>query len=113
MDAVPASGENFVRIGLVADIPDQFIVWRVEDSMNGDSEFDNAEARAEMAAGFGDGVDRFGAEVIGQNFKLGIGQGFHVGRDMHPVEDGLRSCGWFFLCLHAVTLFFRVCLFSR
>ncbi len=65
-DAVAPAGEDLVRIGLVADVPDQLVVGRVEDVVQRDREFDDAEAGAEMAAGLGDGVDRLGAQFVGQ-----------------------------------------------
>jgi hypothetical protein len=40
-----------VRIGLVADVPDEPVVRRVEDVVQRDGQFDDAEAGAEMAAG--------------------------------------------------------------
>ena len=58
-DAVAAPGEDLVRIRLVADVPDQPVAWRVEDLMQRDGKFDDAEAGAEMTACDGDGVDRF------------------------------------------------------
>ena len=50
-DAVAAAGQDLVRIGLVADIPDQPVVRRVEDVVQRDRQLDDAEAGAEMAAG--------------------------------------------------------------
>ena len=50
-DAVAAAGQDLVRIGLVADVPDQPVVRRVEDVVQRDSQLDDAEPGAEMAAG--------------------------------------------------------------
>ena len=50
-DAVAAAGQDLVRIGLVADIPDQPVVRRVEDVMQRDRQLDHAETGAEMPAG--------------------------------------------------------------
>ena len=44
-DAVAAAGEDLVRIGLMADVPDQPVVRRVEHVVQGDRQFDHAEAR--------------------------------------------------------------------
>ena len=46
-DAVAAAGQDLVRIGLVADVPDQAVARRVEDVMDGGGQFDDAEAGAE------------------------------------------------------------------
>ena len=50
-DAIAASGQDLVRIGLVADVPDQPVGRRIENVMQRDGELDHAEAGAEMAAG--------------------------------------------------------------
>ena len=50
-DAVPPPRQDLVRIGLMADIPDQAVSRRIEHVVNGNREFDNAEAGSEMTAG--------------------------------------------------------------
>ena len=50
-DAVTASGEDLVRVGLVADVPDQAIVGRIEDIVQRNGQFDDAQAGAEMPPG--------------------------------------------------------------
>ena len=69
-DAVAAAGQDLVRIGLVADVPDQAVVRGVEDGVEGDGQLDDAEAGAEMAAGHRDGVDHLGAQLVGQLAQL-------------------------------------------
>ena len=64
--AVAAAGQDLVRIGLVADVPDQTVVRRVEDVVQRDSQLDDAEPGAKMAAGVGDGVDQLSAQLIRQ-----------------------------------------------
>ena len=63
-DAVPAAGQDLVRIGLVADVPDQPVARGVEHVMNGRSQLDHAEAGAEMPAGNGNRVDGFLAQLV-------------------------------------------------
>ncbi len=69
-DAIAASGENLVRIGLMADVPDQPVGGRIENIMQRHGELDHAEAGAEMAAGDGDSVDRLPAQFVGDLPKL-------------------------------------------
>ena len=57
-DAVAAAGQDLVRIGLVADIPDQAVVGRVEYVMQGDGQLHHAEAGPEMAAGHSHRIDK-------------------------------------------------------
>jgi hypothetical protein len=42
--------QNFMRVGLVADVPDEAVGWRLESVMEGDGEFDRAQARARVPA---------------------------------------------------------------
>jgi len=58
-NAVAPAGQNLVRIGLMPDVPDQFVGRRIEHGMQRHREFDHAQARAEMATGMGDRVDGF------------------------------------------------------
>ena len=69
-DAVAAAGQDLVRIGLVADVPDQAVARRVEDVMERDGELDHAEPGAEMAAGHRDGVDGLLAQLVGELAQL-------------------------------------------
>jgi len=59
-----------VRIGLVADVPDDAVVRRVEDVMQRGGEFDHAHAGAEMATRDRHGVDQVGAQLIGELAQL-------------------------------------------
>ena len=65
-DAVAPAGEDLVRIGLVADVPDQPVARRVEDVVQRDGQLDHAEPGAQMAAGHRDRVDRLGAQLVGE-----------------------------------------------
>src|SRR5205807_3726402 len=64
-DAVAPPGQDLVRIGLVADVPDQPVMRRVEDVMQGDGQLDDAEPGAEMPAGDRYRVDQLGTQLIG------------------------------------------------
>ena len=63
-DAVAAAGQDLVRVGLMADVPDQAVARRVEDVVDRGGQFDDAEAGAEVAAGHRHGVDGFLAELV-------------------------------------------------
>jgi hypothetical protein len=64
-DAVAAAGQDLVRVGLVADVPDQAVARRVEGVVDRGGEFHDAEAGAKVAAGYRNGVDGFLAEFVG------------------------------------------------
>ena len=63
-DPVPASGNDLVRIALMADIPDQPVFWCVEDIMDGSRQLDHAQAGTQMSAGCGYGIDHFGTQLV-------------------------------------------------
>src|SRR5260370_177954 len=65
-----AGRDDFVRMGLVADVPDQPVPGGVEDVMQRHRELDHAQAGAEMAAGDRNGRDRLLAQLVGQLAQL-------------------------------------------
>src|SRR3569833_3212488 len=50
-NSVTTTSQDLMWISLMADVPNQTIVRRVEDPMQGYGEFDDSEARTKMAAG--------------------------------------------------------------
>ena len=71
-DAVAPSGQNLVRIGLMADVPDDAVARRVEQVVQRDGQLDDAEPRPEVAAGDRDGVDRLLAQLVRDLTKLAL-----------------------------------------
>ena len=67
---VAPSGQNLVRVSLMAHVPDDAVVRRVESIMKRDGQLDRAEARARVAA---DARHRFKnvlANLIGDLLQL-------------------------------------------
>ena len=62
----------------MTDIPDQPILRRVEDIMQGNGQFHGAEIGREMAAGAGDRFNQKGPQLLGQGRQPGFGQGAQV-----------------------------------
>ncbi len=87
-DAVAAAGDDLVRIGLVADVPDQPVFRRVEHVMDRDGQFDHAEAGAEMPAGLADRRDHLLPELVRQLAQLVRLELAQVGRGIDSVEQG-------------------------
>ena len=88
-DAVAAAGQDLVRIGLVADIPDQPVIGRVEDVVQGDRQLDDAEPGAEMAAGDRHRIDQLGAQFGGKLRQIALRRSCaQVGRDADLVQQG-------------------------
>ena len=100
-ETVAAAGENFMRIGLVADVPDQPVIRGIEDVVQGDGQLDHPQAGGEVPAGLADGGEDFGAEFVRQPGQVGDRQATQVGRGVDEVEKFLvvlvhvfRRQGW-------------------
>ena len=85
-DAAAPAGDDLVRIGLVADVPDQPVLRRVEHVVQRHRELDHAQPGAEMAAGDRDGGDRLLAQLVGELAQLVGLQPTDVGRNVDGVE---------------------------
>ncbi len=58
LELVAASGQDLVRIGLVADVPEQPVMRRVEHVVKRDRQLDRAQTGREMPAALGHRVDQ-------------------------------------------------------
>ena len=74
-------------VGLMADVKDESIGGRVEDSVEGEGEFDDAEVGAEVASGLGEGLDEMGADFGSQGGHLVGVQSLEVGRRMDRLKQ--------------------------
>ena len=79
-DAVAPPGQDLVRIGLMPDVPDQPVVRRVEDRMDGDRQLHHAQRGAEMTAGDRHRVDRLRPQFVRQLPQLLRREVAQVGR---------------------------------
>ena len=98
-ESLEPAREELVGVGLVACVPDDPILRRVEQAVERDRDLDDAERRAEVAARLGDGRDDRVPDLLRQVLELGLGQPLEVGRAGQPGEDLDRtlvrahSCG--------------------
>ena len=67
VDGVAAAGEDLVRIGLMADVPDDAVVRGVVEVVQGGGEFDHPQPGAEMAAAASDRFDQISAQFVGRS----------------------------------------------
>ncbi len=86
-DAVAPAGQNLVGIGLMADVPDQTVVRRVEDVMQRDRKLDDAQPGAEMPARDRDGIDRLLPQFVGDLAQLAGLEAAQVARYFDLVEQ--------------------------
>ena len=80
-------GEELVGVGLVTGVPDDPVRRRVEEPVEGDRDLDDAEARAEVAAGLRDGRDDRVPDLRGERLELRLGQPAEVGRAGEAGEE--------------------------
>ena len=90
MRGAPA-GQDLVRVGLVADVPDQPVVRRVEDVVQGHGQLDHAQPGAEMPAGHRDRVDRLLPQLGRQLRQAGTAEAAQVAGLVDLVEERGRG----------------------
>ena len=66
VEPLVAAGQQLVRVGLVAGVPDDPVARRLEQAVEGERQLDHAERRAEVAAGRRDRLDDRLADLLGQ-----------------------------------------------
>ncbi len=82
-----APGQYLVHIGLVADIPHQLVLRRVEDGVQGDGQFHRAEIGRQMAAGLAHRFDQELAQLGRQLRQLFALQFAQVVRAVDGIEQ--------------------------
>jgi hypothetical protein len=60
--------------GLVAGVPEDRVVGRIEHTVQRQRQLDRAEIGPEMAPGFGDGLNHEVTDLAGQLIEVGIAQ---------------------------------------
>ncbi len=85
-NAIAATGQDLVRLALVANVPDQTVIGRVENIMDRGREFDDAQASAQMAAGYRNCRYGFSAQFIRELAKLRRGKIAKVRGHFNRVE---------------------------
>ena len=88
-DAVAATGQDLVRIGLVADIPDQPVVGRVEDVVQGDGQLDNTQPAPRWPPVIDTASIKLGAQFGGQLRQVALGKLAQVGGNADLVQKGV------------------------
>jgi hypothetical protein len=83
--------EQFVGIGLVPDVPDNLIVRRVEQVMQGNGQFRGTQIRGEMAAISGDDLDE-ALPNLGRDLReLIAGKFFEICGSIYVVKQGIHT----------------------
>ena len=88
-----ASGQDLVRIGLMAHIPHQAIVGGIENVVQRDGEFDGAQAGGEVSTARAHALNQELAQLGRQLNELRLGQQAQIRRRVDRIEQGVRV--WF------------------
>src|SRR5690606_2839385 len=97
-DTVAPAGQDLVRIGLMADVPQEAVVWRIEDVVKCDGQLHHTQTCAEMSTRLRDGVNRLGAQFRGELRKLMLLQSPQICGNANGIQE--RCFGWGFHARH-------------
>ena len=86
VEAVAAAGEDLVRIGLVAHVPEHLVARRVEQRVHRHGDLAGAEVGAEVAADLADRVDDQLADLLGHLLELVVVERLEVGGAVDLVD---------------------------
>ncbi|GJD98052.1 hypothetical protein OCOJLMKI_5291 [Methylobacterium iners] len=89
-DAVAASGEDLVGVGLVADVPDQAVVGGVEHVVQRHRQLDDAQARAEVPARDRDRLDHLRAHRLGHARQRALRQSPQRHRLVQTIQNRIQ-----------------------
>jgi hypothetical protein len=87
-NAIAPAGEDLVRIGLMAHVPDQPVVRCIENRVQRHGEFDDPKAGAQMSAGDRNRVHRLAAQLVRHLAKLVVAKLTEIGGGPESVEQG-------------------------
>ena len=85
-DTVAPAGENLMRIGLVANVPNQTVARCIENIMKGYRKLDHAKPGTEMAARHRDRIDRLDTQFGCDLGEIGLLQPPQIGGRRDRVE---------------------------
>ena len=91
METVFASGEQFVNVRLMTDVPNELVFGRVKHSMERECQLDHAEVWPQMPAVPGEHRDQLVPDFFGELRELVHRQFLDVGRMINHVQKSVHS----------------------
>ena len=86
-----APGQQLVDVGLVADVEQEAVARGIEDVVQRDGQFHDAQVRAEVPAVVGKDGDQPFADFRGQLFEFGEGELLYLLGRINTFEYGCHS----------------------
>ena len=80
--------QDLMRIRLMTHIPDNAIVWSIEDMVQSHSEFDNAQTSAKMTARLANAVDKIFSQFTTERLQLSRAQLAQVRWGFNLIQQG-------------------------
>jgi hypothetical protein len=74
-----------MRVGLVADVPHKAVTRGVEHPVERDRQLNDTQSGTQVAAGYGDGIDRFQSQLVGELAEVTFGQAPQIFRRVYGV----------------------------
>ena len=96
---VPSTRYQFVRIRLMADVPDNQVLWGIKYVVEGQSQFHRSQVRRQMTAVTGNSTDNFISDLCSQPVQLFDGQSLEILRAVDARQNRLFllfGLGFFF-----------------
>jgi hypothetical protein len=91
--SVAAAGEDLVRVGLVADVPEDLVARRVEQRVQRDGDLAGARGWRRSARRSPHRVDQQLADLLGDLLELVLGEAVEVLRAVDAVEESGHEGG--------------------
>ena len=88
VELVEPSGQQLVRVSLMAGVPDELVGRAVEQPVERDGQLDHAERAAQVAAGAGHGPDDRSAQLGAQLTQLDVAQLPEVAGAFNARQEG-------------------------
>ena len=83
---IAAPGDQFVRICLVTDIPDDPVLWRIENIVKSDGQFHRPETGSQVATGDSDHIHDDLTNFFSQLIEFSTGKLFNVCWKIDAIE---------------------------
>src|SRR5207237_4904955 len=90
-DAIEPARKHFVDVALMTDVENQSVLWRVENAMERNCQFDDTKIGAEMAASSREHLDQLIANFLRKLGKILLPKRFHGCRSVNAIKQACRS----------------------
>src|SRR5271165_3839884 len=89
--AIPAACQNLMDVTLMAHVPDDSVAGHVENAVQREGQFDDAEIRSEVPAVLRARSDQQLADLLGEDIDLGAGEPAEIAGRFDSLYDHKRG----------------------